>query len=1003
MLRLLRIIILVAGFVLYTTSINAQLFTNAGTDFWFAFTETRDRANAQYWVNITSNASANGTIEIPGTGFNQNFVVAPGQVLKIPIPSADANILGSEINVNRGIHITSNNDIVVFAVTLASARHEASLVLPNIPGKKRYRVMSHFSELRSNTLYESEFNIVSGGDTVIVDITPTADIAGGRDSGVTYRDTILPNHVYQAQADSVQDDLTGTLIESVNDNSFYVYSGNVWSSVVCSPGTLDPLYEAMMPTATWGKDYFVIPTPVVNLDYVKIVADEDSTEIFKDGTLVKQLKAGEYYDDTVSSIHNYTSNKPISLGQFMVTGQNGCSRTGTDPSMIMLNATEQMFLDSISFFAVDTSLISNHYVHTLTRTSDTGLMFLDSVQMVGWTPFPQNADYSYKTTQITPGYHRLETKGCGFIAYSMGFGNVISYGYAAGVSLVDLSNTIQFSNAINGSDTICLGDTVQFQSVSLERPLAYLWDFGDGSTDTVKNPQHAYSVNGTYIVSLTTTYSCGQISIQDTVEVPPAPIADLGPDTTLCQGDTLVVSVNTHVFDALWKNGSMNRDLRIFQSGTYWVQVSNFCGASADTVVVSILNNSLVNAGEDTALCQFTPFILGSDSLKKDLNYTWFPDTLIDSARKARPIFNSTVAGNFSYIVSLNSANCILSDTIEIEVKSNSPVEAGEDKFVCNDTITRIKLGGSPTGQSTSVYAWGPADKLLNANSQNPTTKDPFNRTYYLLSVDTSGCQSVDSVSVYTFSYSVSGDSISCGGDTAMLSVDTIYGAAPFKYQWSNSSDLSSDTARNPKAYPSSSKFFTVTVSDASGCVDSTRVFVPVLSAVSASFETNAQIGCEGGFITAVALAEDAINYSWKLDGQEIGTNRAVQFDANEATSYELVLEVLSANSCVNSSSEPISLSETDLEFNADSIANVFTPNGDGINDLIDFSMGNYFGECSSVQIFNRWGAMVFESTFGSPKWDGRTFVGNPCQEGVYFYKLEFKERTITGYVTLMR
>ena len=1000
----LRVLVFILFGFLSVSNCYAQLFTNSGTDFWFAFTETRDRANALYWVNITSNENASGTVEIPGTGFTQNFTVVPGQVVEVRIPSTDANILGSAIHVNRGVHVTSNKDVVVFAVTLAAARHEASLVLPNIPGPKRYRVMSHISEVRGNTLYESEFNVVSGGDTVIVDITPFGDIAGGLDSGVTYRDTILPNQVYQAQADSVQDDLTGTLIESVNDKSFFVYSGNVWSSVYCNTGSLDPLYEAMMPTNTWGQDYFAIPTPVINLDYIKIIADRDSTEVFKDGFLVAELKAGEFYDDTISAIHNYTSNKPIALGQFMVTGQNGCTRSGTDPSMIMLNATEQMFLDSISFFAVDTALIQNHYVHTLTRTLDTGLMFLDSTQMLGWTPFSQNADFSYKTTKIAAGYHRLETKGCGFIAYSMGYGSVISYGYAAGVSLVDLGNTIQFSNAINGSDTICLGDTVQFKSTSLERPLNFQWDFGDGSSDTIQSPKHAYTLNGTYVVSLTTTYSCGQITVKDTVEVPPAPIANLGPDTTLCQGDTLTFSVNTSVFKALWNDGSRSKDLRIFKSGNYWVEVSNFCGASRDSVSIVVLTNDLVDAGLDTVLCQFTPYKLGGTSnVPGNLNYLWSPATDLDSANIANPTVTPVNAGPFSYIVSVKSGNCILSDTVDLTVKSKPIIDAGGDRIVCKDTTANIELGGNPTGPITSSYIWAPADKLLNSNTQNPVTKDPFPRTYYLLAVDTSGCTSVDSIKVGTFRIRATGDSIRCGGDTATLRVYDVIGSKPFNYAWSPAANLSQSSDSTPKAFPDSSTNYQIVVSDSLGCIDSATVFVQVNASVKAAFTSEAKVGCEAGIVTASINPSAIFSYNWLLDGADLGSDPVISFEVIRNKDYSLQLAVESVDNCKDTNTKIININETLLSFTADSIANVFTPNYDGINDDIDFTMGNDFVDCSTISVYNRWGALVFQSEEGFPIWDGRTFVGEPCQEGVYFYRLDVNGTSYTGYVTLLR
>lgn len=53
------------------------------------------------------------------------------------------------------------------------------------------------------------------------------------------------------------------------------------------------------------------------------------------------------------------------------------------------------------------------------------------------------------------------------------------------------------------------GRTVQFTDKSKNSPISYLWDFGDKSTSTAKNPKHAYSKAGTYTVSLTAKNSAG--------------------------------------------------------------------------------------------------------------------------------------------------------------------------------------------------------------------------------------------------------------------------------------------------------------------------------------------------------------------------------------------------------------------------------------------------------------------------------------------------------------
>lgn len=85
-------------------------------------------------------------------------------------------------------------------------------------------------------------------------------------------------------------------------------------------------------------------------------------------------------------------------------------------------------------------------------------------------------------------------------------------------------------------------------------------------------------------------------------------------------------------------------------------------------------------------------------------------------------------------------------------------------------------------------------------------------------------------------------------------------------------------------------------------------------------------------------------------------------------------------------------------------VPNAFTPNGDGLND----SFGA-IGEgiiTYDMQIYNRWGSLVFESTNPGKQWDG-TFNNAPAESGGYVYKISAqgenkKPITITGNVTLV-
>ena len=87
-------------------------------------------------------------------------------------------------------------------------------------------------------------------------------------------------------------------------------------------------------------------------------------------------------------------------------------------------------------------------------------------------------------------------------------------------------------------------------------------------------------------------------------------------------------------------------------------------------------------------------------------------------------------------------------------------------------------------------------------------------------------------------------------------------------------------------------------------------------------------------------------------------------------------------------------------------IPNVFTPNGDGVNDL--FTFDNYGYTVETVQIYNRWGMEVTSDHNNVILWNGHNKSGDAVPEGVYYYSLlvkdiEGKSSEWTGYVQLNR
>ncbi|MDH3245686.1 MAG: gliding motility-associated C-terminal domain-containing protein, partial [Saprospiraceae bacterium] len=86
--------------------------------------------------------------------------------------------------------------------------------------------------------------------------------------------------------------------------------------------------------------------------------------------------------------------------------------------------------------------------------------------------------------------------------------------------------------------------------------------------------------------------------------------------------------------------------------------------------------------------------------------------------------------------------------------------------------------------------------------------------------------------------------------------------------------------------------------------------------------------------------------------------------------------------------------------------ANAFTPNGDGFNDNFEIrNTGD--AEIILIQVYNRWGEIMFESETINVLWDG-THLGEPLNPGVYMYQIqavcaEVESVILTGNVTLIR
>jgi gliding motility-associated-like protein len=153
----------------------------------------------------------------------------------------------------------------------------------------------------------------------------------------------------------------------------------------------------------------------------------------------------------------------------------------------------------------------------------------------------------------------------------------------------------------------------------------------------------------------------------------------------------------------------------------------------------------------------------------------------------------------------------------------------------------------------------------------------------------------------------------------------------------------------------------------------------------------------------AEVFASGGTNYSWtpNLNGSITCPSCSITIVQPTVTTQYIVV---SSNSIYCKVQDTVTV-VVDVNCGDFFIPNVFSPNGDGLNDVI-----NVHGRCIStfnLQIFNRWGEKVFETSSTSESWDG-TFRGQKMDTGVFVYKadgvsIDGQSFNLKGNITLIR
>jgi gliding motility-associated-like protein len=647
--KLLRAITSVFILLCFTFGARAQGgFSNQGTEFWTVYMDhvdppktTDPKQNAsQMDLYITADVNTTATVAVADGTFSQNYNVVAHEILTVAIP-ASAFVDQQGVS-NKGIHVTSQKPVAVYAHIFAQSVSGATLLLPVTVMGKDY-ISINYTQLSNSQTSEkkpsySTFAVIGTDDNTTVEITPTTYLLNGEAPGKPFTVVLNKGQVYQALSNA---DLTGTRVRTISTQAgtckkVALFSGSSKIMIGCnSPSnTSDNLFQQVYPTATWGKNYITAPLKSRNYDIFRIVLSDPGTVVKLNGVVLtaSSFVNGLYHEFSSSATNIITADKPIQVVQYAVTqfktmNCNDSSYDIGDPEMIYLNPLEQT-LDHVTLNSTSNYRILNNFINVIIKTATVPTFQLDGKTYTQFTTVIGNEDYSYAQIDVDAGVHRIKASD-GFNAIAYGFGQAESYGYAAGASLKNLNEFIALEDPETSMQQLngCTGVTYKIQLTLPFKTTHIKWDFENGAAFEDSNPvvkstsvrgdktlylyefaqSETYTTAGDHAVIATVfnpiANECGSDEIVSLdYNISAQPVAKFS-FTGACLGDTtffkdVSVTNDREIKTWLWDFGDGTTDIvqnpkHVYaQPGNHTVKLTvtneNGCGGVSDAVIVYI-------------------------------------------------------------------------------------------------------------------------------------------------------------------------------------------------------------------------------------------------------------------------------------------------------------------------------------------------------------------------------------------------------------------------------
>ena len=500
-------------------------------------------------------------------------------------------------------------------------------------------------------------------------------------------------------------------------------------------------------------------------------------------------------------------------------------------------------------------------------------------------------------------------------------------------------------------------------------------------------------------------------------------------------GTTVVLSANAsiqcgetyHIKLAICNVGDQSYDSGVF------LQANSFSSEAIEIAVATVSGDTSVYEGcteanlmfirpqtqlDDTLIINYS--ITGNATMGTDYNTLINPITFLPGmdtiVLTVTPIADG-IPDNNEYVtitaITVSSCGDTLISSGTLYILDSIPITITETNPIVPCANDSVLVSANAAGLFPPfTYSWTGGQTGPSAFFPSVTGALTGSIDYYVTATNSCGYSGTDTVTI-TLNQTLAVDTIwsgpaSCepiGWVAAYVTGQTVTPQHGVYYTW-NGPGASNPSFVNASVWENlASGWYYINIEDAV-CSVNDSVFIDILDPPVAEFSANPTSGCTPLEVTFTNTSQNASSYSWNFgNGTTINVN-SLSNQYQTYTSNATIQLIASEGNCRDTAVVSVYLSIcgcTDvLAVNYNPLANaddgscyyplptveapnVFSPNGDGLNDFYFLSTTNTIS--IELSIINRWGNVVFEGSGINPAWNGKMQSGAEAPDGVYFYK----------------